>query len=441
MDTPLKNGLSKHRLLRPWITLLGMAIGVIIGLSSKSWAHALAPWGDLYISFIRMTVLPIIITAIITSIDAFFHSESIRPYVKMILFAFFGAAFCISIIGVSFGFFGEPGKNLSVESEVTMGRFINQSQEVASKFFPDKEVLFDQPIEISRESLFSFISKIIPDNIFQALVQSDLSKIVFFSIIFGIALGFLPDPIRTPLSAALNGIFNAFAKIIKGISYLLPLGVGCYLAGQASLITFPLLLAMFKYMALLYAGFLIIMAINSIVIARSTGSSLLAAISSLKETLLITFAVKSPLIALPFALREIHEELKVDRSLVNLLLPFGFSVVPFGAIYNFALTSIFFAQIYNVHLGFPQLAFMVAGAILAGVASSSAQGIGVLTLYSILFDPFNIPLKPAFILLIGLGPLLSPTVGLLTVHTNTAVICFINRHKSKLSRMPSLPPP
>ena len=65
-------------LLSPWAILAGIAAGVLIGLYQPSLAAKLAPTGEMYLSLLQMCVLPIMMTAIISSIAPLFAEHEAK---------------------------------------------------------------------------------------------------------------------------------------------------------------------------------------------------------------------------------------------------------------------------------------------------------------------------------------------------------------------------
>jgi Na+/H+-dicarboxylate symporter len=91
-----------------------------------------------------------------------------------------------SVFGLLSGLVGEPGRSLDEQAKQVLGQLINQNdRNVLELSLSDPA---GDPV-VHQVDLWNFLRMLVPPNIFQALDQGLALQIVFFSIIFGIALG------------------------------------------------------------------------------------------------------------------------------------------------------------------------------------------------------------------------------------------------------------
>ncbi len=69
-------------LLSPWSVLVGVLLGLYIGIYNKALIPYIAPFGTLYLNILKMCILPILITAISTSLGKFMKSNVSVSYIK-----------------------------------------------------------------------------------------------------------------------------------------------------------------------------------------------------------------------------------------------------------------------------------------------------------------------------------------------------------------------
>jgi proton glutamate symport protein len=170
-----------------------------------------------------------------------------------------------------------------------------------------------------------------------------------------------------------------------------------------------------------YLAALLVFAVNTLIIWRRSGGTLLSAISRLKEPLIIALGTRNSLATLPSAINAVHEKLGFEKTGTQLILPLATLIGRFGNVLYFALAAMFVAQLYDAPLGVGGLLFAVIGAILAGMATSGSTGILTLAMVTIVLEPMGLPVEAALVLLMAIDPICDPPRTLTIVHTSCAV--------------------
>ena len=80
----MKASLLKH----PATILLSVGIGVVIGLLNKELAAIILIPGEIYLFYLQMTVIPIIITAIASSLAKLIRSNTKSGFIRRICVVF-----------------------------------------------------------------------------------------------------------------------------------------------------------------------------------------------------------------------------------------------------------------------------------------------------------------------------------------------------------------
>ena len=182
----LKPG-SFEALRSGWAILLGACSGVYIGLLKQEYVEFVAPLGKIYLDILKMCILPIIISAISVSIGRLLSNQGSLKYIKRMVFVFIVSVFFASVLGILAGVIGQPGSDLDEESLSALGSIIQESGS------PDLEMFLFTPFVASNEMslLQGFFFNLVPANIFTALSTGNNLKILFFSILFGLAVASL----------------------------------------------------------------------------------------------------------------------------------------------------------------------------------------------------------------------------------------------------------
>jgi len=85
-------------LLNPWVIILGMVTGGILGVYFKSFVFYIKPIGEIYLSLLQMSVIPIMVSAIVVSIGKLMKLKDANTYLKKICVVFILFLFVIVLI-------------------------------------------------------------------------------------------------------------------------------------------------------------------------------------------------------------------------------------------------------------------------------------------------------------------------------------------------------
>jgi len=443
----MKASILKH----PVSILGGVAIGAVIGffntpisnfLRIGDFAQLISFPGQLYLFYLQMTVIPIVITAISSSLGKLMRSKSGAGLIKKIAVVLVVCMIACAIIGMGVGMIGKPGSGLNEEtSSLLSGLITSSEQEGISGALEINLSSAQESVPTDHgPSMAVFFSDMIPSNIFRALSLGSTMAIVFFSIIFGVAIGFLPDESATMLIDLLSAIFQAFQKLINWSLYLLPFGLICLLAGQIAAVGIQIFAAMSKFIILYCVGTFIIFVICTFVIwiqARNNG--FVKTLSLVFEPILLSFATRNSMATLPSAINCLDNKMKFDSDGVNLTLPLGMTLGRFGNIFYFAIGVFFVAQIYNTPLGPMHYLIILVGTIFAGTATAGASGIVTLSMMSIILNPLSLPMEAVLIIFMAIDPIIDPFRTFLIVYVNMAATAIIVKNRRSKERDINLP--
>jgi len=426
----------KTILKHPVTILAGVVIGICIGLYNvpiskifgvDSFAYIISYPGQLYLFFLQMTVIPIIISAIASSLGKLMRSKSSSGLVKRMVMIFAVFMVICAVLGMTLGMLGKPGSGLSDDTRTLLGKLLSSSDQDGTGNI--LEVMLGSADEIpapKQHGLGAFFTSLVPPNIFEALSLGSIMAIVFFSIIMGVAIGFLQEESALLLINLFSAIFYAFQKLISWSLYLLPFGLICLLAGQIAAVGVQIFVAMSKFIVLYGIGTaLIFILCTAIIWVRSGIKNPLKIFSILFEPIMLAFATRNSMATLPSAINCLDREMKFDSTGVNLTLPLGMTLGRFGNIFYFALGVFFVAQIYGATLEPIHLLIIFIGVIFAGTATAGASGIVTLSMLSIVLDPLNLPLEAVLIIFMAIDPIIDPFRTFLIVYVNMAATALI----------------
>lgn len=420
----MSNSTSVFKIFEPlrsvWAILLGACAGAYIGLFKQEYVDYVEPFGKMYLDILKMCILPILMSAISLSIGRLVNNHSDAAYLKKMIMVFLVSSFLASVIGMFAGVIGQPGKNLDSDSMAALGSIIQDSGE------PDLEVSLFDPYEDSQDNslLQNFFYNMVPDNIFNALSSGSNLKVLFFALLFGVALGTLKKNISDNLLGMLETVYATFARIVQWLMYLLPFGLCGLVALNLSMVGVGVLVAMMKFVPIAILTFASLFIISSLVMWSRTGS-FMRPLQALKEPMLIALGTSNGLACLPVSLTAMHKSLGYEKQVVDLVIPLTFTLCRIGPTIYFALATMFVVQLYNIELSVDGLVMVVVGSILAGMATAGSSGIALLTMLGLVLEPLGLPLDAVIILFIVIDPIIAPFRVLAIVHTACAITTVI----------------
>jgi proton glutamate symport protein len=431
----MKSAVLKH----PVTILAGVAVGVVIGLCNGrisallgigDFAKIIAIPGQLYLFYLQMTVIPIIVTAISSSLGKLMRNKSSSGLIRRIVIAFVVCMIAMALIGMATGIIGKPGAGLDEDTRSLLANLIAKADNSGSSG-DALEISLSSGLESggalsSRPSLGNFFRDLIPSNIFQALTTGSTMAIVFFSIIFGVAIGFLKEESASMLISLFAAVFEAFQRLINWSLYLLPFGLVCLMAGQIAAVGPQIFMAMSKFIILYGIGTAVIFVISSVVMwARSGIANPLRVFSFLFEPILLAFATRNSMATLPSAITCLDKKMRFNHTSVNLTLPLGMTLGRFGNIFYFAVATFFVVQIYGTQLEPMHYALIFLGVVFGGTATAGASGIVTLSMLSIVLNPLSLPLEAVLVIFMAIDPIIDPFRTFLIVYVNMAATTLI----------------
>jgi proton glutamate symport protein len=431
-------GILKH----PLAILISAAIGVFIGLFNapisaafgvQSFAQIISVPGQVYLFYLQMTVIPIIITAIASSIGKLMRNKKSRGLIRKMFLVFLGGIVVVALAGMAAGILGRPGAGLNEDTRSLLTGLI--SSHAGGRGSEVLEVVLSGITAAApavQSGLENFLTSLIPSNIFSALAFGSTMAIVFFSIVFGVAIGFVNEQSADMLIKFLSAIFETFQKLVSASLYLLPFGLICLMAGQIAQVGVMVFMAMSKFIILYCAGTAVFFVVITLIIwTRSGIANPLKVLSLLFEPVMLAFATRNSMATLPSAITCLDEKMSFDKTTVNLTLPLGMTLGRFGNVFYFAVAVFFVVQIYDIELAAIQYATIFISVIFAGTATAGASGIVTLSVISIVLSPLNLPVEAVLVIFMAIDPIIDPFRTFLLVYGNIGATTLIaNRRKT-----------
>lgn len=389
---------------KPWAIALGTAAGIGIGVYDKGLALGLEPFGDIYLSFLKMSVIPIMITAVVASFGGLLSSQETRRYLKRIIAVFLIGMLAAGVVGMAVALAGNPGHGLGPEARQTLGTVLMNAEK--------SQAAGQQPVSAG---FSGFIKDLVPTNIFAALNEGKTLQILFFSIVFGLTVGIIPKQNGEQILELTNSTFKAFEKAIGLAMYGLPFGLLGIMAGQVARTGTDILLAMAKMILLIHAAALILIFLGVFIISLISGASLLQSFKNLREPAIIAFGTRNSFATMPSVFTVLRDSFHLPQNAVNLIVPLSIVICRFSMMLVFTVGTVFVVQLYGVPLNAGQILFVILAAVLAALAGAGAPGMASLSMIAIILTPLGLPADAAVVLLLAAFSVIDPVLTILNI--------------------------
>jgi Na+/H+-dicarboxylate symporter len=409
-------------ILKPWVILTCLVIGFFLGLALPSVGLKLAVVGEIYVDLLKMIVLPFMVSAIVFSVQKLLHEGGAGPIAGRVVVAFAGFSVVAAFVGILTISMTKPGSNLSDTTLATFGRIVGE--DLSSTDTPMN--LYGVDVDVKKgKTLEEVVLSLIPSNIFEALAKGETLKALIFSLMFGMALGYVPNRIAGGLSQTLETVYQTCQTLTRWLNYPLPVVLVCMSASQIAVSGTEPLIAMANFVLAFGLASLICLMLAVLVIWKRGNASLSETMNALREPFALAIATRSSVTCMPAMIQALAERLSFSKARVELLVPLSVSILRVGPILYYACATLFIAQLYGRSLAAHELALLVAASVLAGLASAGMTGLVTLSLTSMACGYLGLPFEAAFILFLAVDPVCDILRTMVLVIGNTAAVSVI----------------
>jgi proton glutamate symport protein len=247
-------------------------------------------------------------------------------------------------------------------------------------------------------TLTGVLEHTVPQSFFEAATNNEVLQIVFFSIIFAVALSQVrQERAKTFMLSACESLSEVMFKFTGIVMKFAPIGIGAAIAVTISKSGLGVLRNLGILVLSLYGAlviFVLFVLVPVMIVARVPIARFLRAV---REPWLIAFTTASSEAALPLAMERM-ERLGVPRRIVAFVLPTGYSFNLDGSTLYLALASVFAAQAANIDMPISTQLVMMLTLMLTskGVAAVPRASLVIL---SGALTQFNLPLQAVAVIL------------------------------------------
>ena len=385
--------------------LCAVALGALLGAVDPPLGRAMRPVGDTFVKLVKMVIGPIIFLTIVLGISNIADLKKVgRVGGKALLYFEIVTTFALAI-GLIVVNVTRPGAGLAATS-IAGG-------DASSVTAQGKALTFTE-----------FLTHIVPSSAIEAFAQGDILQIVFFSVLFGVALTALGESGR-PLAAVLDTTLHVFFRIVAIVMKVAPIGAFGAMAFTVGNFGLRTLWPLARLMLDVYLTMFLFIFVVLNLIARAYGFRLWTFLKYISEEILIVLGTSSSEAALPGMLEKL-ERYGCARSVVGLVVPTGYSFNLDGTSIYLSMATVFLAQVYDVDLSLRQQLAILAVLMVTSKGAAGVTGSGFIVLASTLQAMKVVPVE-GIALLLGVDRFMSEARAITNLIGNGVATLVISR--------------
>ena len=388
--------------------LTAIALGALLGALAPDLGKSLRPLGDTFVKLIKMVIGPIIFLTIVLGIANMADLKKVgkvggKAFLYFEIVSTFALAIGLVIVNVT-----RPGDGVDA-SALAKGDISQYTKVGEGMKFVD------------------FVTNIVPSSVVDAFAKGEILQIVFFAVLFGIALTALGDTGK-PLTDILDRIAHAFFRIVALVMKVAPIGAFGAMAFTVGSFGLKSLLPLGRLMLDVYATMAIFIFIVLGTICRIYGFRILEFLRYIRDEILLVLGTSSSEAALPRMLIKM-ERYGCDKTVVGLVIPAGYSFNLDGTSIYLSMATIFLAQVNRIDLSISQQLSILLVLMVTSKGAAGVTGSGFIVLASTLSAMKVIPVE-SIALLLGVDRFMSEARAITNLIGNGVATLVISRSEN-----------
>ena len=306
-----------------------MVVGILIGWLAPDFAPNLKPFANIFLRMIKSLIVPLLFSTLVVGIAG--HGDDMKKVGRLALRSIIyfevvtTAALAIGLIAVNLV---KPG----VGVQLTAGG--------GDEF---------KALATTTPTFRSVLEHTVPQSFFEAAAANEVLQVVFFSIIFAVALARVEGKSKTVMLDWLQSMSDIMFKFVGIVMAYAPIGIGAAIGVTVGKSGLGVMVNLAKLVGTLYVSLIIFVVCVLLPIALLLKIPVARFWRAVKEPWIIAFSTASSEAAFPQAMQAM-ERFGVPRRIVAFVLPTGYSFNLDGSTLYLAIASVFVAQAAGIDM-------------------------------------------------------------------------------------------
>ena len=338
----------------------GLVIGVAVAASGDTKALAIAtsiePLGVLWVNAIRMTVIPLVVSLLISSV-ADRSTVAVGRLGRQSLLTFLGLLIvtCLySAVAVTWSMHWlsiDPATSATLRASVA--------------------VMADETTAAIRSTpgLREWLIGLVPSNPIQAATSGALLQLIIFTLVFAVALSRMKEEAAEPVLTFFRALAETMLTLVRWVIALAPIGVFALLVPTTARLGASAAGAFGYYMAatlVLTTGMILLL---YPVVRIATGIPMRLFARAALPGQVVAFGTQSSLAALPALIDGAARVLRLPPAIGGFVLPLAASTFKIASPVSKVTGALFLARLYGVDIGATQILTLLVASIILSVST------------------------------------------------------------------------
>jgi Na+/H+-dicarboxylate symporter len=348
-----------------FVVLISLVAGIVVGALIRAEAPGLTAlannveaFGGLWLNTLRMTVVPLVVSLLITGIASVADTAKTGGLVLRAVLLFTFLLFCMAIY--------------SVTATGALLQLWPVAPEAAAAFIAG---VGDEAVTITEAPTFgAWVRSLAPDNPVRAAAEDGVLSLVVFSIFFGFAATRLAPALRDQIVNFFRAVSEAMIVIVHWVLLAAPLGVFALALGVGLRAGFGAAGTLAQYVVIV-AGVTAGSVVLAWLLAITWGRQPLARFTTAAAPVwAIAASTQSSLASLPAMLEAALRGLRLPASVADVVLPLAVAIFRFTSPVANLAVCLFVAHLYGLEPSVLQLASAIVVAYAVSIASVGLPG-------------------------------------------------------------------
>ena len=355
-----------------WQILIAFALSILYGLFFSEHVHLVAWMGDIFIKALKMIIIPLIFTSIISGIANVGSGDNLGRLGFKTIAYYLSTSTAALFTGLVIVNIFKPGVGADLG-------FANQVEGLG----------------VAKESFGSTLMNIVPDNLFVAMVENQMLSIIFFAILMGFFITKTREKSQKILLGFFDSLFELIMKITLFVIRFTPYGIFGIVAKQIAenndlgeLFSRLGLFMLVVILALFIHAFIVL----PIVLKTIGRVSPIKHFNAMRTPLITAFSTSSSNATLPLTMNAVKKNSGVSTKISSFTLPLGATVNMDGTALYELVAAMFIAQAYGIELTFTEQIIGVLTGLLASIGAAGIPMAG-LVMISVVLSAMGLPLE------------------------------------------------
>jgi Na+/H+-dicarboxylate symporter len=400
--------------------LVGLGVGLGAGLAIAAShdpallraADWVTPVGTLWVNAIRMTVIPLVVSLVVTGVASASNVGSLGRIGRRTIRGFVAMLSVAMMLALPLGIavFSWMSRIITVRPGLPPGA---------------AEAAVSLGTSATPVNFTSWLLSLIPTNPVAAAANGAMLPLVIFTVLFALAVAHSPADGRDALLRFFRGVGDAMQVLVRWVLWFAPIGIfalmlplgahgGAGFVGAVGFYIAAYSLASILFVLLLYPA----LALFARLPMREFAPAALPG-------QLIAFSSSSSIASLPALVRGADERIKLPKDVTAFVLPLAISMFKFAGPVSWTFGTLFVAWFYNIALG-PSAYFTIAFAAIFLAFAAPGVPRGAFLMLAPMFLYIGLPVEGIGILIaVDAIPDLFATV--LNATGDLAAVVFVAR--------------